>query len=183
MLPPQTSTAIFLPAERSLAIDQRSQCRRACAFSQSFFALEQEQDRVGNFFFFHGDDVVHIFLHQRQSTFSRAPHRDAVRDGRGRGERHWLAFRHRRPSSMAAATVCTPITLHLRIGLLHRASDAANQAAAADRDDDGFDVGMLLQHFQADSSLPGDDRVVVEGMNEGQPLCWLRRTASSQASS
>ena len=33
-----------------------------------------------------------------------------------------------------------------------------------------LDAGMLLQDFEAESSLPGDDCVIVEGMNQGQAV-------------
>ena len=56
------------------------------------------------------------------------------------------------------------------IGLLEGAGDAADEAAAADGHDDGFDVGDLLEQFEADGALAGDDFGVVEGMDEGAAL-------------
>ncbi len=58
----------------------------------------------------------------------------------------------------------------LGVGLLEGAGDAADEAAAADGDDDGFDVGDLLEQFEADGALAADDLGVVEGMDEGAAL-------------
>ena len=58
----------------------------------------------------------------------------------------------------------------LGIGFLEGAGDAADEAAAADGDDDGFEVGNLLEEFEADGALAGDDFGVVEGMDEGAAL-------------
>ncbi len=52
-------------------------------------------------------------------------------------------------------------------GFLEGAGDAADEAAAADGDDDGFEVVDLLEEFEADGSLPGHDEWVVEWMDEG----------------
>src|ERR1019366_7763364 len=53
------------------------------------------------------------------------------------------------------------------IGFLQRAGDAGDQSAAADGHHDGFDVGDLLEKFEADGALAGDDLGVVEGVDEG----------------
>ena len=107
------------------------------------------------------------FWNQRQCSFTRAAHRNAVGDGGRRAESHGLAFGdgdfHRRQARRLHAE-----NLDLGIDLFHRDGDATDQASAADGADDGFDVGMLSQNFQADRSLPGDDRVVIEGVNKCQ---------------
>ena len=40
--------------------------------------------------------------------------------------------------------------------------------------DDGFDIGKLLEDFEADGALAGDDFFVVEGMDEGELLLLLQ---------
>ena len=54
--------------------------------------------------------------------------------------------------------------------LLDRTGDAANQAAAANGNHDRLDFGMLLQNLQSERSLPGDDCVVIERVDEGKVL-------------
>ncbi len=169
MLPPQTSTATFFPDQRQFAVDESRNRRRASAFGQSFFAFQQQQDGVGDFFFFDGNDVVHILLNQRQGALAGAPDGDAIGDGRGRHERHRLALRDRNFHGRQARRL-HPENLNLRVRLFQRAGDAADQPAAADRNDDRFEVGMLLDELQADSALSGDDGIVIEGMHEGEVL-------------
>jgi hypothetical protein len=49
-----------------------------------------------------------------------------------------------------------------------RAGDATNQATAANRNDHGFEVGVLFEELQANRALPSDDGIVIEGMNESE---------------
>src|SRR6266403_1641970 len=159
----------FLPHQRHSAVDQSCEGRSARSFGQSFFALEQQQDGIGDFFFFDRDDVVHILLNQRQGAVAGASDSDAIRNSGGRLERHGLAFGdgnfHRRQ-----ARGLNSENLYFGIRLFQRAGDAPNQPSATDRDDDGFEIGMLFDKLQADSALPGDDGVVIEGMHEGEML-------------
>jgi len=55
---------------------------------------------------------------------------------------------------------------YLGTQLLDGASDAGNQAASAYRYDHSFQLRALLEEFKADGALPGDDRDVVEGVQE-----------------
>ena len=57
-----------------------------------------------------------------------------------------------------------------RICFLDGAGDAADQATAADGNHDHFNFGMLLQYFQSKRALAGDDRVIIERMDEGEML-------------
>ena len=60
--------------------------------------------------------------------------------------------------------------LNFRIGFLDGAGDAADQSASADGDHHRLDFRMLLQHFKSEGALAGDDRVVIEGMDESEML-------------
>ena len=137
------------------------------AFGQRFLALQQQENRVCDFFFFHGNNVVHIFLNQGKRAFSGAAYRDSVGDrfrglqGDGFALGH-CGFHGRNPGGLNSED------LHSRISFLDGAGDSADESTAADGRYDDLDVGMLLQNFESESSLPGDDRVVVEGMNQGQ---------------
>ena len=71
-----------------------------------------------------------------------------------------------------------------RVDLLHRHGDAADEPAAADGHDHRLEVRVLLEQLEPDRALPRHDRVVVEGVDEGEPLRLAqRRHASSNASS
>ena len=47
---------------------------------------------------------------------------------------------------------------------------AAHDAAAADRHDDGLELGIVVEHLEPDRALAGDDPVVVIGVNQHHPL-------------
>ena len=51
----------FFPLEGKFVIQQRGDRGRPRAFGESFFALEEQQDCIGDFFLLNGDNVVHIF--------------------------------------------------------------------------------------------------------------------------
>ena len=76
--------------------------------------------------------------------------------------------------------VWTPMTLMFGVRLLDGAGDAADEAAAADGHDDGFEVGDLLEQLEADGSLAGHDGGVVEGVDEGDACsaAQMRRASS-----
>ena len=52
---------------------------------------------------------------------------------------------------------------------LDRRGDAAGQPAAADRHEDGGDVGQVLGDLEPDGALAGDDPVVVVRRDDGEP--------------
>ena len=57
---------------------------------------------------------------------------------------------------------------HLDPGILQfqTGRDSADQSAAADGTEDGFDVWQILQNFQRDGALSGDDLFVVVGRDD-----------------
>ena len=54
-----------------------------------------------------------------------------------------------------------------------RGRHAADQPAPADRDDQHVEVGDRGEHFERDRPRPGDDRGIVERVDEDQPLLGL----------
>ena len=58
----------------------------------------------------------------------------------------------------------------LRIRLLDRAGDAADEPAATDGNDDGLEAGNLFEQLKSDGSLARHDGGIVEGMDEGHVL-------------
>jgi len=150
-------------------IDQSRDCGRARPFRQSLFALQQQKNGIRNLFFFHGDNVVYIFLDQRQSAVSRAPDSNAISDGRRRRERYRFAFCYGEFHGGQARGLYSE-NLNFGIGLFKGAGDAAYQATTADRDNHCFKVRMLLEEFKTNRALPGDNRVIVEGVDKSQVL-------------
>ena len=66
----------------------------------------------------------------------------------------------------AACTGSTPITRAVRLQRLDDRADACEQAAAADRDDHGVEVGRLLDDLEAHRALSRHHVRVVERMDE-----------------
>jgi len=64
--------------------------------------------------------------------------------------------------------------MDFRVGGLESKGDTTQQAATRQRHDDGVQIGKLLQQFQADGSLSGDDDRVIIGMNHLQPLFFTK---------
>jgi len=60
--------------------------------------------------------------------------------------------------------------LYARLELARRGGDAADEPAAAHRDDQRVEVGLGAQHLQADGALASDHGFVVEGVDEAQAL-------------
>ena len=73
-------------------IQQCGNGRRSRAFRQSLFPLQQQQDGIGDLFFFNRDNVVYIFLNQRKRPFAGSPHRNSVGNRRGRLKRYGLPW-------------------------------------------------------------------------------------------
>jgi hypothetical protein len=52
-----------------------------------------------------------------------------------------------------------------------RGSDACDEAAPADRDQNSLHIRSVLQNFQAAGALTGDDVQALERRDHGEPLC------------
>ena len=156
-------------AQVGLGLKQRRQCRRARALGQRLLLLQQHENGAGDLLVVHGDNLVHVAGDQRQGQVAGAAHGDAVGDG-------GLGVDGDRSAGLAGAQHRGQLLrldadhANLGVGLFERAGDAADEPAAADGNDHGFQVGNLFQQFQADGALAGDDLRVVEGMDEGAAL-------------
>jgi hypothetical protein len=123
-------------------------------------SVRDEQDRAGDLSIGHRDDRV------RRPSSTAAPlarvlDRDAVCD--------------RVPGRLQAGERGTRRRLDadnrdLRSQLRERESDSRRQPAAADRNDEGLDLGSeLLRKLEAERSLSREDERVFEGVDEGFP--------------
>ena len=69
-----------------------------------------------------------------------------------------------------------PIHLALGVEGFDGKCHTGNQAAAAHGDNDCIYLGKLIEQFQADASLPGDDILIVERVDERKAfLSWISR--------
>jgi len=142
------------------------ECGCASAFGESFFLLEEHKDGAGDLFVIDGDNFVDIAGDERERDVARAADRDAIGDGGFRSDGNRRAG-FARAKHGGKALWFDADNADFGIGFLQSAGDAADETTSPDGDDDGLDVGYLLEELKADSALTADHFGVVEGMNEG----------------
>ena len=75
----------------------------------------------------------------------------------------------------AGCTACLyAVNLDIRVQLLNGKCHAGDQSAAANGDDHCVHVCHLIQNFQTDGALSGDDVFIVERMNKGVVVFFLK---------
>jgi hypothetical protein len=158
-----------MAVEGGLLLEESGEGGSAGAFCQGFLAFEQDEDGAGDLLFVDGHELVDVFRDQGEGAVAGAADGDAVGDGRLGGDGDGVAglagSQHR-----GEALGLDADDANFRMALLDGAGDAADEPAAADGDDDGFEVGDLLEQLEADGSLPCDHLVVIEGMQEGEAV-------------
>src|SRR5262245_4028039 len=158
---------IFNPGD--LVEENRGQPGGASAFDDGLFDFEQFQDRARDLVFADSDDVVNVTSGDFDGAIASAFDGQAVGDGRLRGDLHILV----RAQSRFQAGVILGLDADdagLRAILLNRDGDAADQPAAADRNNYDVERDLFFEQFQADSPLSRDDGFVIESMDERHPL-------------
>ena len=70
---------------------------------------------------------------------------------------------------LATCSASTAMIFDVRSQAFHGEGDAGEQAAAAHRDDDGIEIWHLLDDFQSQRALTGDDGGIVVAVDVGQP--------------
>ena len=100
-------------------------------------------------------------------------HRDAVCNGRDGGERLDGAV-VQRICHRGRARRLNAVNFHARVDALDGKRHARDEPAPADGHHDGVHVGQLLQNFKADGPLARDDVLVVEGVDEGVVVLFLK---------
>ncbi len=172
----------LLADQRGLPLQQGGKRNRARAFGQRLLLFEQHQNRVGDFLFIHGDQLVDIALDQGQGHFSGAADGDAVGNGRLGRQRNRLALLPRAQHRRQAFRLHSD---HANRGLLSFRAQATPLmrppppigTTTASR------PGTCSRQFEADGSLAVDHRGIVEGVQKGRSLFRDSRSASLHASS
>ena len=134
--------------------------------------LEDKPDRAQHLRFLHDHDLVHVALGQLEGELSRRRRGQPVGDGVDAFEGHDPPCLQRAVHAVGARRLGSD-HLHVRPLLLQVERDAADQAAAADRHQDGVNVLEVAQQLDGDGALAGDDVGVVEGMHEGGATLFL----------
>src|SRR5205807_1760450 len=148
-------------------LDQSVQQRRdrggGGAFDDEFATLHDPDHGVEDFAVGEGHDFVDEALYDGKVDLAGAADAQAV-DDRFAVDRFEVtgfdALLHRRAIARFDAD-----DADVRVVTLHGHRDAGDQSAAADRDDDRVELGPVLNDFQSERSLAGDELLVVERMN------------------
>ena len=114
------------------------------------------------------DDVVEVPLAHRQRPDPRERRPEPVRDTVRLDAHDRVPFqrdRHRvRPLRLDA------IDAKARLALLECGRDTGDQSPATDTDDHDIEVRQVVEEFETDGAVPGDDRGVVERVDELESL-------------
>ena len=147
---PRQHDADAPPRKARTVAQQRRQAYRAGAFDDSFFDFEQQHDRLFDVVFADEQHVVDVLVNhsQRQGT--------GVLDGDAVGDRCLAALAvaavHRVPGRRKAFGLHAD-DLNSRAQRTRRGGDAADQAAAAHRNQQRVQRGLLGQHLQCERAL------------------------------
>ena len=144
MLPPQTRTAVRWPLRVVFFWSRAARAAAPAPSARSLLALEQDEDGAGDFLFVDGDELVDILRNQREGAVAGAADGDAIGDGGlgGDGDRvAGLAGSQHRGEALGLDADDAGFWM----ALLDGAGDTADEPAAADGDDDGFEVGDLVE--------------------------------------
>ena len=156
------------PGCANLAGQDRRDADGARRLDDELRALEQHEHGPGDVVVVDRDDLVDRVFDDFEVELARLRHGNTVGDrgadgdfGDGsRGERHGVRRGvdglHADDPNLAA---------ELRGALLQHGGHARDEPAAADRHDDGGEVGHLLEHLEAQGALAGDDVGVIERRN------------------
>ena len=167
MFPPERSAQTG-PSPSTLPVEKGGHRGRARPLDDQLHALEEEHDRVGDLGVGDSHDRVEAVGQDALRQLARLLHGDPVRD--------------RDPARLEAHERSAIRGLHadevdLGPKLAQGERDPGREAAAADRHDERLHVAELLGELEAERSLPGHDRLVLEGMDEGRAgrFAFVRR--------
>ena len=140
----------------------------ACALGNHLLLFNESQDGGCNFVFGDGGDIVYILADHIERNAAGLLDGDTVCDGGNRGK--CLDFAVPDGVEHTGCTGClNAVDFDGRPDGLNGVSNTGDQAAAADGNDDRINVIQVIDDFQTNGALTGDDVFVIEGMYEGVP--------------
>ena len=148
-----------------LALEHGGHGRGAGGLDDLLAALHEQEHRLGDLEIVDGDDVVGVFLDERDGDVARRLDGDAVGDG-GHGVGLDIAVRMERLRDRVRALGLHADDLHAGVDLLDARGHAGKQAAAAGRHDDDVRRGQIAEDLEAERALTGNDLGVIVGVQE-----------------
>ena len=152
--------------QRQLAEQRRRYRGGTRALGNQLLVFHQREDRGGDFVLAHGHDVVNVLLYHFKGGFAGRLDRNAV----GKGVHMLQGFVGVVvEGALHAGRTGGLYAVHLYVGAqaLDGKCHAGNQPAAADGYHHGVHIGQLIQNLQPDGTLPGNDQLVIVGVDKG----------------
>lgn len=137
------------------------------AFDDGLFQFEETEDGLGNLGFVDEHEMIEDFFGDLETEDTDLPDGQAVSECRSGGDADRKITIER---DFEGGGGCGFDADDLNGGFerFDGGTDAGEEPAAADGDEDGVKVGKLFEEFQANSALAGDDVGVVETRDEGE---------------
>ena len=148
-----------------LALEHGGHGRGTGGLDDLLAALHEQQHGLGDLEIANGDDVVGIFLDERDGDVARCLDGDAVGNG-GDGIGLDVAVRMERLRDRVRAFGLHADDLYAGVDLLDARGHTAKQSAAAGRHDDDVRRGQVAEDLEAERTLTGNDLGVIVGVQE-----------------
>ena len=152
-----------------LAVHKRRHGHRTGRLHHKLVTFHQEDQGASNIVFAHGRHIVHQLLDDGERHLAGAAHRNTVSDGGNLLQRH-QSIRCQRQRVRCRVFRLNTNNLDLLAELLLLRADSSGQTsqqtAAANTHNHGVNIRNLLQDFQTDRALTGNNVFIVEGVHE-----------------
>ena len=148
-----------------LALEHGGHGRGAGGLDDLLAALHEQEHGLGDLKIADGDDVVGVFLDERDGDVARRLDGDAVGDG-GDGVGLDVAVRMERLRDRVRALGLHADDLYAGVDLLDARGHTGKQSAAAGRHDDDVRRGQVAEDLEAECALTGNDLGVIVGVQE-----------------
>ena len=152
--------------QRQLAEQRRRHRGGTRALGNQLLVFHQRKDRGGDLVLAHGHDVVNVLLYHFKGSFAGRLDRNTVGKGVHAVQRFVGVVAE---GALHAGRTGGLYAVHLYVGAqaLDGKRHAGNQPAAADGHHHGVHIGQLIQNLQPDGALPGNDQLVIVGVDKG----------------
>ena len=163
----------LLTLDGQLVEERRRHRHCACTLGHQLLVLHQGEDGGCGLVLSDGDDVVHILFTKLIGQLAGGLDLNAVCEG-GDGREGLVFVLMEGAVHAGCALGLHAVDLDVGLQALDGKCHAGDESAAAHRHDDSVHIGQLVENFEADSTLTGDDLLVVVGVDEGHARFFLQ---------
>ena len=146
---------------------------RMFTLGHQLLVLHQGEDGGCGLVLSDGDNVVHILFTKLIGQLAGCLDLNAVCEG-GDGREGLVFVLMERAIHAGCALGLHAVDLDVGLQALDGEGHAGDESAAAHRHDDGIHIGQLVEDLKADSTLTGNDLLVVVGVDEGHARLFLQ---------